>query len=193
LGLGLTLARQLTEMQGGRISASSPGVGKGSTFTIEFPLVEPRSRLPAQRPQEGHVNVFCDRKVLIVDDDPDSLEFLSRFLREHQAEVITAASASEGLNILRRTRPDLLISDLAMPDQDGYWLVEQVRRLPPHEGGTTAAIALSAFATAAARERALAAGFTAHLRKPLNTDELRSLLYVTCGWRGPADNGARVG
>jgi signal transduction histidine kinase/CheY-like chemotaxis protein len=186
LGLGLTLARQLTEMQGGRISASSDGVGTGAAFTVEFPLVE-SSRLttPTSRP-EGNVNVFAGRRILVVDDDPDSLEFLKRFLSKQRAEVATASSAAEGLLVLQRTRPDLLISDLAMPDHDGHWLVEQVRRLAPNEGGTIPAIALSAFASAAARERALAAGFTAHLGKPLNPDELRSLLYVTCGWRGPA-------
>jgi signal transduction histidine kinase/ActR/RegA family two-component response regulator len=192
LGLGLTLARQLTEIQGGRISAASDGIGKGSTFSVEFPVVE-RTTATAPGPRaEEHVEMFAGRHVLVVDDDPDSLDFLSRFLREQKAEVTTASSAAEGLRVLRRTRPDLLISDLAMPDFDGYWLVEQVRQLPPSEGGTIPAIALSAFATAAARERALASGFTAHLRKPLSTDELRTLLYVTCGWRGPAVRARRV-
>jgi len=192
LGLGLTLARQLVEMQGGRIWAASDGVGKGATFSVELPLVErPIATRPGPR-TEQNVNVFSGRRVLVVDDDPDSLEFLSRFLCEQHAEVSTAPSATEGLLALRRTRPDLLISDLAMPDQDGYWLIEQVRRLPPSEGGTVPAIAVSAFATAAARERALAAGFTAHLRKPLDIEELRSLLYVSCGWRGTAGQTPRA-
>jgi signal transduction histidine kinase/ActR/RegA family two-component response regulator len=192
LGLGLTLARQLTEMQGGRIAAASEGLGKGSTFSVEFPVIEPSVVATAAPHGEHNVDMFTGRHVLVVDDDPDSLEFLSRFLREQKAEVTTASSAVDGLLMFRRTRPDLLISDLAMPDQDGYWLVEQVRQLTPSEGGTVPAIALSAFATASARERALAAGFTAHLRKPLNTDELRTLLYVTCGWRGPVTETRRV-
>jgi signal transduction histidine kinase/ActR/RegA family two-component response regulator len=192
LGLGLTLARQLTEMQGGRILATSDGIGKGSTFSVEFPLVEPTVTTRSGPCPEHDIDMFKGRHVLVVDDDPDSLEFLSRFLREQRADVTTASSAIDGLLIFRRVRPDLLISDLAMPDWDGYWLIEQVRQLTPSEGGTASAIAVSAFATAAARERALAAGFTAHLRKPLNTDELRTLLYVTCGWRGPATEPRRV-
>lgn len=179
-------------MQGGRIWAASEGVGKGATFSVELPLVEPGLAAPPGPRAEHNSDMFAGRHILVVDDDPDSVEFLSRFLTEQKADVTTASSAREGLLVFRRTRPDLLISDLAMPDQDGYWLVEQVRQLTPSEGGTVPAIAVSAFATAAARERALAAGFTAHLRKPLDTDELRTLLYVTCGWRGPVAESRRL-
>jgi hypothetical protein len=171
LGLGLTLSRQLTEMHGGRIAATSPGPGHGSTFTVALPLVEvaaPRhvSRTPI--PEDALKGL----RILAVDDDPDSLEVLASILRLHHASVIAASSAVEALELLQRERPDVIVSDIAMPEHDGYWLMEQVTRIGREGGRLVPCVALTAFANEAARRRALATGFAAHLSKPLNPDEL---------------------
>ena len=176
LGLGLTLSRQLTEMHGGRIAATSPGPGLGATFTVALPLVE----LQAPR-RAAHTPAMADDelvglRILAVDDDPDSLEVLSSILRLHHATVFGAASAVEALELLQRERPDVIISDIAMPEHDGYWLMQQVLRVAAEGGRLVPCVALTAFANETARRRALAAGFAAHLSKPLNADELVTVI-----------------
>ena len=171
LGLGLTLSRQLTEMHGGRIGATSAGPGQGATFTVALPLVElhvPRPAGPSFVPQDA----LSGLRILAVDDDPDSLDVLTSILRLHQATVFGAASAVEALDLLHRERPDLIISDIAMPQHDGYWLMQQVRRIAAEGGRAVPCIALTAFANETVRRRAIATGFAAHLSKPLNPDEL---------------------
>jgi signal transduction histidine kinase len=171
LGLGLTLARQLTEMHGGQISATSRGPGHGSTFSVSLPLVEaatPRALDATPVPEDA----LAGLRVLAVDDDPDSLEVLMSILRLHHATVFGASSATEALDVLQRERPDVMISDIAMPEHDGYWLMQQVRRIAQEGGRSVPCIALTAFANETVRRRALATGFAAHLSKPLNPDEL---------------------
>jgi len=172
LGLGLTLARQLVEMHGGGITAASGGEGAGSTFAVTLPTISAVTA-PAPEARQGAVSHALDGvHVLVVDDDPDSLEVLTSLLQMHGARVTSTSAAAEAVRVVQRERPDLLISDIAMPDHDGYWLLEQVRRLPADRGGDVTAIALSAFASATARERALAAGFKAHVTKPLTAETL---------------------
>jgi signal transduction histidine kinase/CheY-like chemotaxis protein len=171
LGLGLTLSRQLTEMHGGRVGATSAGPGHGSTFTVALPLVEPAVPKPVS-PTPVPQDALAGLRILAVDDDPDSLDVLTSILRLHSATVFGAASAVEALELLQREGPDLIISDIAMPEHDGYWLMQQLQRIA-HEGGRSVpCIALTAFANEAARRRALTTGFAAHLTKPLNPDEL---------------------
>ncbi len=172
LGLGLTLARQLTEMHGGRINAASAGEGTGSTFVVVLPIIPALVRPTEATPREAASDTLDALHILVVDDDPDSLEVLTSLLQMHGARVTAASGSAEALRLLQHDRPDLLISDIAMPDRDGYWLLEQVRRLPTERGGDVKAVALSAFASAAARERALAAGFGAHISKPLTAESL---------------------
>jgi signal transduction histidine kinase/CheY-like chemotaxis protein len=172
LGLGLTLSRQLTEMHGGRVAAISPGPGLGSTFTVALPLVDRTARRPARMPSSTAYNALAGVRVLAVDDDPDSLDVLTSVLRLQQAVVFSATSAVDALDLLRRERPDLVISDIAMPEHDGYWLMQQIERLTAEGETAVRCVALTAFANAAARERALAAGFSAHLSKPFDPDEL---------------------
>jgi signal transduction histidine kinase/ActR/RegA family two-component response regulator len=172
LGLGLTLARQLTEMHGGRIAAASEGAGLGATFTVVLPLLERTGPVLDTSAGPLEDSPLRNLHVLVVDDDPDSLEILTSLLGLHSAVVTTATSASEALGLLQREHPDLLISDIAMPDHDGYWLIQQVRQLPEAHWRDIPAVALTAFANAAARERAFASGFAAHLSKPLRATQL---------------------
>ena len=171
LGLGLTLSRQLTEMHGGHIAATSAGPGLGATFTVSLPLVELQA---PQRAPVGSVppDALSGLRIVAVDDDPDSLDVLTSILKLHQAVVFGASSAVEALELLHRERPDIIISDIAMPEHDGYWLMQQMQRIGEEGGRTVPCIALTAFANEAARQRALTTGFAAHLSKPLNPDEL---------------------
>ena len=172
LGLGLTLSRQLTEMHGGRITASSAGPGLGSTFTVALPIVE-RAAVALPRTTTGSThNALEGLLILAVDDDPDSLEMLSSLLRAQRATVVGATSAVEALELLQKEPPSVVISDIAMPDHDGYWLMEQLRRLAEEGGPTVPCVALTAFANATVRERALNTGFIAHLSKPFDPDQL---------------------
>jgi signal transduction histidine kinase len=171
LGLGLTLSRQLTEMHGGRISATSPGPGMGATFTVALPLVELAPPQPA-RAAPTPPDALAGLRILAVDDDADSLDVLTSILRLHQATVHGASSAIEALELMHRERFDLIISDIAMPQHDGYWLMEQLRRIAADGGSAVPCIALTAFANDTARRRAMDSGFVAHLSKPLNPDAL---------------------
>jgi signal transduction histidine kinase/ActR/RegA family two-component response regulator len=172
LGLGLTLSRQLTEMHGGRIAASSPGPGLGSIFSVSLPLVERRAAVPSPTHAERPQHRLEGLRILAVDDDPDSLEVLVSVLETESATVIGAGSAVEALDLLLKERPHIVISDIAMPDRDGYWLMEQLRRLVDEGGPNVPCVALTAFANQTARERALATGFVAHLSKPFDPDQL---------------------
>ncbi len=171
LGLGLSIARQLMQLHDGTIQAASAGKGKGASFMLSMPVrthgdearhsVSPRASAAAAPATLGGL------KVLVVDDEPDALEPVRRVLQEAGAEVVAVASTEEALEAVRQQRPDVVLSDIAMPGRDGYELIRAIRAMPPGRGGRVPAIALTAYAARADRERALEAGFDAHLAKPV--------------------------
>ena len=187
LGLGLAIVKQLVELHGGTVSARSAGLGQGATFTVALPVtaiqteqgptVERRhpSSGPASRQFKPTMRLM-GLKILIVDDEPDSRALLKRVLEDCGAQVIVAASASEALSLLQKQRPHVLISDIGMPEEDGYSLIRKLRALPADQGGTTPAIALTAYARAEDRVNALLSGFQHHLAKPAGPVELVAVL-----------------
>ncbi len=186
LGLGLSIAKQITEMHGGTIAVASPGRGLGTAFTLTFPIRlkhpdrEPGPQHPAT--PAGHSQTLTQLKVLVVEDVADARQLVVDVLRAHGAHVLTAESATTALDVLRTETPDVLVSDIGMPDMDGYQLIEEVRRRG-FSDAVLPAIALTAFASAADRQRALAAGFQAHVAKPLIVTELVSMLTTVMASR----------
>jgi PAS domain S-box-containing protein len=194
LGLGLAIVRHLAEVHGGSVSASSPGIGMGSTFKVHFPVTRAiRRPQPESEPLESESKQRVEDEaldgsqrlngvhVLVVDDDPETLDMLKFILERSQAKVTTAASAVEALRALEQSPTDILVSDLAMPKQDGYDLIRQVRSLPPERGGDIPAVALSAYTRDTDRRRALAAGFHFYLSKPVSPNELVAALARIVG------------
>ncbi|MGE5837145.1 MAG: PAS domain S-box protein [Acidobacteriota bacterium] len=179
LGLGLSIAKHLTELHGGSIRASSRGEGKGATFVVTLPLKseEPMSLLTDRRrdsdeaaAQAGKVSL-TGLSVLVIEDDQDTRDLIRRLLESHRAHVVVAATAPEALEVLQRDRPDMIVSDIGLPDVDGYELIRRIRGLDDALAQTPA-VALTAFARFEDRTRALAAGFNAHVAKPVEPSEL---------------------
>ncbi len=172
LGLGLAIVRQLVEAHGGIITADSPGEGLGATFTAELPLlnVKPEIKQPDELPQQALD--LTGIRVLTVDDDPDARELLTVLLAEYGAQVLTVASATEVLANLESFQPDVLVSDIGMPEVDGYSLIQQIRTLTPEKGGEIPAIALTAYARVDDYQRVISSGYQRHVTKPLDPEEL---------------------
>jgi PAS domain S-box-containing protein len=176
LGLGLAIARQLVELHGGTLAVESRGLGHGALFTVRLPLAAKRAEggaesTPPPPPAEARDDLRGVR-VLVVDDEPDALSLIEKILADRGAEVHASASASEALAAIRSFRPAVLVSDIGMPEHDGYWLIDRVRALPPEHGGHAPALALTAFAGPEERARALARGYQIHMAKPLDVNEL---------------------
>jgi nitrogen-specific signal transduction histidine kinase len=176
LGLGLAIARHIVELHGGTVRAESDGEGRGSSFIVRLPIqheaIEPRTVAPAiigTAPLGG-------TRVLVVDDEPDTREVLRAILEEAGAMVTTTASAGETREILPTLRPDLLIADIGMPDEDGYSLMRSVRAFDSDVVRRVPAIALTAHARAEDVDRALASGFQVHLAKPIEAARLVSTI-----------------
>lgn len=191
LGLGLSIVRQLVDLHGGSASVHSEGEGKGATFTIMLPFVgvtgdekEPEPAQPAQGeadiPFEG-LPSLQGLKVLVVDDEADTRELICEVLKECGSEVIMCRSVAEALVALEQYKPDILISDLGMPDEDGYSLISKIRALPAERGGQIPAAALTAYARAEDRMRVLRSGFQFHLPKPVDSAELVTVVASLAG------------
>jgi CheY-like chemotaxis protein len=172
LGLGLAIVRHLVELHGGTIEVDSPGEGLGATFTVRLPVMLTQPTVD-QAPQSFASSLSLkDIQVLVVDDDTDTRDFIEFLLEQAGAKVMTAASAGEGFTALLRSKPDVLLSDIGMPDMDGYMLMQQIRMLPPEQGGTVPAIALTAYAGELDQRQALSVGFQQHVPKPVEPEAL---------------------
>lgn len=186
LGLGLSIAKQLTEMQGGKLVAYSAGAGKGATFTLSFPVLKEtalaskpgRQDAIAIPSYESLVKTISLKgiKVLAVDDEADSRDLIQNLLEECGARVVVAGSAAEALDMLKEHRPDILLSDLGMPIEDGFSLIAKVRSLDSAQLAAVPAIALTAFARPEDKVRTLESGFQAHVSKPVAAAELTEMI-----------------
>jgi PAS domain S-box-containing protein len=177
LGLGLAIVKQLVELHGGSVSAHSDGEGAGSCFVVRIPLAP--VRLPRQEVQETAPTTdvsfpaeLAGLNVLVIDDERDARELVQAVLEEGGATVTLTSSASEALQCIERQKPDIIISDIGMPDEDGYVFIRKLRALPRDQGGRIPAIALTAYARAEDRRKALGAGFQNHAAKPIEPQEL---------------------
>ena len=186
LGLGLSIVKHLVDLHGGSVSADSAGIGQGATFTIMLPsstgatVMAGRSDAVAKEPVQPRDSLSGIR-ILVVEDEPDTCEFLDRFLRGYGAEVVIAHSAAEALSRIDGDKVDIVISDIGLPDVDGYDLMNHIRSLPASAGGATPAIALTAYARTADRTRAFRAGYQAHLSKPIEPTELFATISSFAG------------
>jgi signal transduction histidine kinase len=180
LGLGLAIVQQIVELHGGSVAVASEGAGQGATFTVRLPIPRQGSA-PVHKPDadaRGH-RVLAPGElplsgvgVLVVDDENDARDWLVRVLADAGAQVRAARSAAEALDAFDQAPPDVLLSDIGMPEVDGYALIRRIRALPDGQGGRTPAVALTAFARADDRQRALNAGYQLHIGKPVDEDEL---------------------
>lgn len=184
LGLGLAIVRHLVELHGGIISVDSQGENEGATFTVKLPLLlESQAVIPDSVNQNNAdfaypspVPSLLGVRVLVVDDEMDTRDFISNVLEECQAEVKAVKSVSEALQVIIDWKPDVLVSDIAMPEEDGYSLIRKVRSQPQEQGGKIPAAALTAYARAEDRTRAIQEGYQLHLPKPIEPAELATVV-----------------
>jgi len=193
LGIGLAIVKQLVELHGGTIRVTSQGQATGTAFTVTLPLTvlhsepEPKQerRHPTVRPDFGVPAEMCLKlrgvKVLVVDDEPDARTLVRRLLEDCEAVVATASSAAEAFESLLRHQPDVLVSDIGMPGEDGYSLIRRVRKLDAATGGQTPALALTAYARSEDRTNAILAGFQMHASKPVQPSELIAMVASLAG------------
>jgi PAS domain S-box-containing protein len=173
LGLGLAIVRHLVELHGGRVTAESEGEGRGAAFTITLPLIRAASSASdppdaSSAPSAEATSRLRGVRVLVVDDDADALDFTSALLEQHGAEVTTSPSARAARDVLEHTTPDVLVSDIGMPGEDGFALIGEVRAMGAVRGFWIPAIALTAYAQAEDRNQALSAGYQVHMAKPVD-------------------------
>jgi CheY-like chemotaxis protein len=180
LGIGMAIVRHLVELHGGSVQADSPGTDQGATFTVRLPIERPAAdQEPAEAPTQWADDVAFDElpaldgvSVLVVDDEPSAREVAASILVQRGARVTAVGSAREALDAVASAIPDVLVSDIGMPGEDGYTLIRQVRSLDPEQGGQIPAIALTAYASARDSLTALEAGFHRHIAKPIVPAEL---------------------
>jgi len=193
LGLGLSIVKRLVELHGGSVRVHSPGEGRGANFIVSLPLMVHRNltngdwlhlRTPSAAALEFKRSDLSGLRVLVVDDEEDARELIKRILIECDAEVFTASNAREALALLEAERPEVLISDISMPDIDGYELLRKARLLEEAGGRKIPAIALTAFARSEDRTRALRAGFLVHVSKPIEPSELVASVASVAGRTG---------
>jgi PAS domain S-box-containing protein len=192
LGLGLSIVKHLVELHGGTVRANSAGKDKGATFSVALPLIavhqpgtaraHPRS--PKAVSLETRDVDLTGVKVLVVDDQADARELVARVLADCHAQVVMAGTAEEALRLVESERPAVLVSDIGMPDVDGFELLRRIRALGPEKGGNVPAIALTAFARSEDRTRALRSGFLVHVSKPVEPSELIASVASVAGRAG---------
>jgi len=185
LGIGLSIVRHIVELHGGTVAAQSSGLGKGAEFTVTLPALAQATtsavggRAPAAVIRDQSAVKLTGKRVLVVEDRADGRELLCEILRRADAEVYAAASVREAFECMANMTPDVLVSDLAMPEEDGYSLIRTLRQFPVERGGQIPAIALTAFAREEDKLRALSAGFHMHLSKPVEPKQLvASIAYL---------------
>jgi signal transduction histidine kinase/ActR/RegA family two-component response regulator len=183
LGLGLAIVRHLVELHGGTVHAESPGEGQGAIFSATFPLIA--ARVESTTKSGEHVYngsaTLNGLRVLVVDDEADARQVISSLIARTGAEVKACETASEALEMLEQWKPDVLMSDIAMPDEDGYSFINKVRALPANRGGLVPAAAFTAYAREEDRTRALAAGYQMHVAKPISSGQLVAMLARLAG------------
>jgi PAS domain S-box-containing protein len=176
LGLGLAIVRHLAELHGGTVTAQSPGVGMGATFTAKIPLINTASLEKESTSHSSNhelaTSPLAGLSILVVDDDTDTRDYLSFLLEQAGAKVISSASAQEALQVLAQSTPDILLSDIGMPEMDGYTFIRKVRALPSEQGGKIPAIALTAYAGEYDQQLVLKVGFHKHIAKPVEPEVL---------------------
>jgi len=194
LGMGLSLVKRLVELHGGYVTARSAGENQGATFVVALPLAavhgvdetdrqHPRSQL--SRPaMDVDLPGLEGVKVLVVDDEPDARDLLRRVLQQRNATVFLASGARDAIDLVRQARPDVIVSDIGMPNLDGYEMIRLIRSLPEEQGGRTPAVALTAFARSEDRRRAMMAGFQVHIAKPAEPAELVATVASLTGRTG---------
>jgi CheY-like chemotaxis protein/anti-sigma regulatory factor (Ser/Thr protein kinase) len=188
LGLGLAIVRQLVERHGGHVEAASDGKGRGATFTVSLPLLQPQREpealgapaQPAPALGTGSSPPLAGLRLLVVEDDEATLDALTELLSIQGAAVTPAAAVDQALAALAKLTPDVLVSDIGMPGRDGYDLIRAVRTLG-HDAESLPAVAVTAFASPEDRQRALAAGFQLHLAKPVDPRELTRVIAALAG------------
>jgi signal transduction histidine kinase/ActR/RegA family two-component response regulator len=185
VGLGLAIVRELIELHGGTVDARSEGVGRGSEFIIDLPAYSAPLQSQAAKGLTSPATTaprLDGVKVLLIDDDPNTLEMLSEALRTGGAQVSASESAQQALDAVRQIVPDVIVSDIAMPGEDGFWLINRIRQLPG-KVGQTPAVALTALARKEDRARAIGAGFQMHLAKPVRLDDLQTVVAALAAER----------
>jgi signal transduction histidine kinase/ActR/RegA family two-component response regulator len=198
LGLGLGISKHLVELHGGTIEAASEGAGKGATFTVHIPTAasaragaaeaRPRAPTPGRTPVVEPLPQLKGLDVLVVDDEPDARALVRAVLEQCGSVVRTAGSVDEALAAIEARVPDVLVSDIGMPHQSGYDLMRKIRALPHDRGGAIPAAALTAYARAEDRSKALGAGFMMHVPKPVEPAELVTVVAELARSRQPASS-----
>jgi signal transduction histidine kinase len=184
LGLGLAIVRHLVELHGGTVHAESSGEGLGSTFSATFPLLAERAQPEGSGPylsQQTSSTVLSGLRVLVVDDEADARQIISTLIERTGGEVKACESAGEALQLLKQWHPDVLMSDIAMPGEDGFSFINKVRSLPVDQGGHIPAAAFTAYAREEDRKRVLDAGFQMHIAKPVSSSKLVAMIARLAG------------
>ncbi len=178
LGLGLAIVRHLVELHGGQVNVASDGVGKGTELTVTIPLLAEGTfgAGASERPPTGALSTLAGIRVVVVDDEQDARDLVTAVLEQAGAVVTSVGSAEEAMHAIAERPPSLLVSDIGMPGEDGYALIARIRALPAESGGLLPAVAVTAFTRDDDRARALRAGYTAHVAKPIDPAALVTLV-----------------